>query len=107
MEIIKDKILKTVKKKKIKITEFAKEIGMSRAAIYNLTDETIKYSTIKKIANYLDVPVSDLINDDAKTKIKTGVSKQKKESAKQLNRLLNKLASVHSEFRKEFKKINR
>jgi len=122
MNEITDKIFETLKQRKIKITDFAKDMDMSRDTIYKLKDDTIKLATIKKIANYLDLNFSDFINVDDKKKWK----KQKKsksvnntETRKSQMRLESKIKllkknadllkknaiALENELKKEFKKL--
>jgi len=122
MNEITDKIFETLKQRKIKITDFAKDMDMSRDTIYKLKDDTIKLATIKKIANYLDLNFSDFINVDDNKKWK----KQKKsksvnntETRKSQMRLESKIKllkknadllkknaiALENELKKEFKKL--
>lgn len=57
------KLKKTMQKKKVGVTELAKNVGVSRVSIYNYQNE-IKTPNAKiaiKIANYLGVKVEELM----------------------------------------------
>ncbi len=87
---ITERIFKTAKEKKVKKSKMAREIGVSREMMYKMTDQNIKYATIKKMAVVLNVTVAYLTNNDnneahlaagktrrASTKKKTALKKAK------------------------------
>ncbi len=70
MDTIIFKINKLLEQKKITKTAFAKQVGIHLDTVYNLTDEGVKFSTLIKICEVLNVPISHFIeNDTEKTEI--------------------------------------
>jgi DNA-binding Xre family transcriptional regulator len=57
MSSISYKIDKLLEVKKLSKTKFAKLINVNRDTVYNLSDETIKVSTLLKISEILDTPI--------------------------------------------------
>ncbi len=108
MGTVTDKIYKEIKSRNLNITEFANAIGLSRDTIYNLSDETIKYATIKKIAAVLKLPISFFINDETEEKqknLKTGIKKDTvTELLEKQTRLLNELKSINTDLKQELNK---
>jgi len=125
MNEITDKIFKELKNRKIKITEFAQKMDVSRDTVYKWTDETIRYATIKKIAVYLNLPISHFVNDNNNQKFKIQKPKAKNQlKVKQISKgqikLINKMNNLkkiantlkkevytlQSELKKELQKFN-
>jgi len=106
-----DKIYKEIKDRNLSITDFAKDIDVSRDTIYNLSDDTIKYATVKKIAEVLNLPISFFINDEDEKRQKVKKTGAKKNNLTELiekeTRLLNELKSVNSEVKQELKKFKK
>lgn len=60
---IKSKIEYELFRQKISITELTKKIGMSRDGYYKINDNSIKISTLKKIASVLNKPLSFFLEE--------------------------------------------
>ena len=111
MRNISDKIIETVKQKNIKISALAKEIGVSRETIYKMSDESVKFSTIKKAAEFLDVPITYLIEAEpakksSKKKAKPTKPLDKKAIEQVEKKLSKKLTTIIKfELEKEFKSL--
>ncbi|MDF2449434.1 MAG: Cro/C1-type DNA-binding domain [Bacteroidota bacterium] len=70
MASISYKINELREAKKLTKTAFAELIGVNRDTVYNLSDESIKVSTLLKISEKLDVPVSFFFSSAEATKTK-------------------------------------
>ena len=109
MRNIADKIIETVKERNIRITALAKEIGVSRETIYKLSDDSIKLSTIKKVAEFLEVPITYFIEDEPAKKSPKKKAKPTKALDKKAIELVQKKLSkklttiIKLELEKEFK----
>ncbi len=108
MSELTDKIYKVIEDRNLNITAFAKQVGLSRDTIYNLSDETIKYSTIKKISKVLNLPITYFISE-SKELVHSNSRKEAKKKRDKLalierqKQLLNELAIITSEVEKELK----
>ena len=66
-----NRIRKLIDNKKITIREFAEKIGVSEPGIHNMfRTNDMKVSTLQKIADYFDVPITYFF-DDIDTKNQT------------------------------------
>jgi len=61
MSSISHKIEKLLEAKSLTKSRFAELIGVNRDTVYNLTDETIKLSTLLKISEVLGVSISHFL----------------------------------------------
>lgn len=64
MVSISDKIRGIIEAKNLNKTEFSKQIGMARDYVYNLSDETIKVSTLIRICDVLKIPIIDFFSEN-------------------------------------------
>jgi hypothetical protein len=62
-----EKIKSLVSSEKVNITDFCKKINISRDGFYKLNNDSIKLSTIEKIADYFNKPVCFFIDDKHKS----------------------------------------
>lgn len=79
MPSIQYKIDKLIESKKLTKSSFAKAVGIHIDTVYNLKDETIKLSTLLKISEVLDVPISYFLENDKKNDVKNNVVMEQKE----------------------------
>ena len=63
MSSILHKIESEIKIKGLTIADFTKKIGISRGGFYSLDENSLKVSTLKKIALTLDRPVAYFIEE--------------------------------------------
>jgi len=109
MTKVTDKILSEINSRNISITDFANDIGVSRDTVYNFSDDTIKYITVKKIAEVLNLPISFFINDEEEEEKRKGKKGMKKDVVNVLfqrqSKLLNELNIVAKELQKAMKKV--
>lgn len=60
-----DKIKRTCQARNISIRDLAKEIGMSFSGLYaSLNNNTLKVSALQDISKYLNVPITELIDEN-------------------------------------------
>lgn len=68
MSNIIGRIEKIIEQKKLSKAEFARLMGISRASLYTISDDSLKFSTIEKAAKILGVSVSYLIDTNNEEK---------------------------------------
>ncbi len=64
MTSISYKVNKLLEAKKITKTAFAKQVGIHIDTVYNLTDESIKLSTLLKFCEVLNVPINHFLETE-------------------------------------------
>jgi len=106
-EIVK-KIFNIIEIRNLNITEFTEQVGIARNTVYKLTDDSIKYSTLKKIAKVLNLPITYFISEEEEQVHQNSRkrAKQKRDKLALIERqkqLLNELAIITAEVEKELK----
>jgi len=103
-----EKIFNIIEQRNVNITEFTQQVGIARNTIYSLTDDSIKYSTLRKIAKVLNLPITYFISDEEE-QIHVNSRKKAKQKRDKLalierqKQLLNELAIITTEVEKELK----
>lgn len=70
MGVISYKIEKLLEVKNMTKTAFAKRVGIHIDTVYNLNDESIKVSTLLKISEILNVPITYFFENTEKSESK-------------------------------------
>jgi len=94
-----EKIFNIIEDRNVNITEFTQQVGIARNTIYSLTDDSIKYSTLKKIAKVLNLPITYFIFDEEEHLHESSRKRTKKERdeldlIQRQKQLLNELALI-------------